>query len=189
MDKNYGVLIAYKFKGIVNGLLARCPAAGDILCLGETIFSISALPAALSLSFKATITSSTLHEVSSICSTRTKIGRPPIGWKTLFVTEPNLLPVPPAGTIAVVNILFCVWLGEDHSPGRCLQDAGYYNLDILADEFAGIFHNHHRTVICVGNPWLDSLPSLIINTFIISPGRTTGLRAFASSLILSTGTS
>ena len=37
-------------------------------------------------------------------------------------------------------------------------------------------------------PWLYSLPSLRMNTFMISPGRTTGLSELASSLTFSTST-
>src|SRR5215470_11609201 len=47
--------------------------------------------------------------------------------------------------------LAVIVLAEDHSPGGSLQDAGHGDVDGLGDHLARVVHNHHGTVVQVGD--------------------------------------
>jgi len=76
---------------------------------------------------------------------------------------------------------------ENHFSRRRLEHTRYGNICVLTDQPARIVDDYHSSVIQISKH-LDCIPCPLfkMKTRIASPGRTTGFRAFASSLILST---
>src|SRR6185503_17106417 len=98
----------------------------------------------------------------------------------------------PRGAIGAMNVAvsavfrFFPETAEDHLAGSCLQHTRHCDVGILTDQTACIINHHHRAIVEIGHALIVFLTFLQDENPIASPGSTTGLSAFASSLILST---
>jgi len=122
----------------------------------------------------------------------------------IFCLHPqgNEVPAPPTSTYVfqikircpegknspsfVFSVRLLLQTSKNHSPGRSLEDAGYNDIEGFTNLSLSIIDDDHRSIVQVGYPCPISFPSLRIFTLISSPGRTTGLREFANSLIFNT---